>query len=346
MSQRQQLERLLIMDSQIRSGMFPNADRLAQELEVSRRVIFDDRKFLIERLGAPLAYDRCHGGWRYTDATWMLPTTMVSEGELLAFVLAVEGARRYAGTALEKPLLQALEKIAQSLHGPVGVDLQALRHHCSFGNPSMLAADEKTVLTLCRAVLDRHSVRMTYYTAETNTTRVRVVDPYHMHNVHGSWYLFAFDHDGQRVLTFHAGRVRSLEVLAQSFETVADFDATERIQTMLGAEAGDELLSVAIRFDDYQACFIRDREFHPSQQIEELVDGGIILRFQTSSWGEVTRFILQYGSHAEVLAPDELRDEIAREVQNMTRLYQREITPTRKKRHKRDKSEAKRGAKS
>ncbi len=70
MSARQQLERILEIDRQIRAGNYPNACRLARELEVSERTIYQDRQFLLERLRAPLAYDHRCGGWYYTDPNW------------------------------------------------------------------------------------------------------------------------------------------------------------------------------------------------------------------------------------------------------------------------------------
>lgn len=72
MSQRQQLERIFEIDRRIRAGLYPNADTLAGDLEVSRRVIYNDRAFLLDRLGAPIAYDRERRGWHYTDKTWVL----------------------------------------------------------------------------------------------------------------------------------------------------------------------------------------------------------------------------------------------------------------------------------
>jgi hypothetical protein len=57
MSQRQQLERIFEIDRQISAGEFPNAERLARSLEVSRRVIFKDREFMIYRLGAPIEFE-------------------------------------------------------------------------------------------------------------------------------------------------------------------------------------------------------------------------------------------------------------------------------------------------
>ena len=103
MSQRQQLERIFEIDRQIRAGEYPNVDRLAAGLEVSRRVIFKDREFMVNRLGAPIEYDREKGGWYYTEKVWTLPSTMVSEGQLLAFFLSV-GADVTLGQPWANPL--------------------------------------------------------------------------------------------------------------------------------------------------------------------------------------------------------------------------------------------------
>ncbi len=86
MSQRQQLERIMEIDRRIRAGEFPNADRMAEILEVSRRVIYNDRSSMICRLGAPIEYDRERGGWFYTDQIWILLGMMVTERELLASI--------------------------------------------------------------------------------------------------------------------------------------------------------------------------------------------------------------------------------------------------------------------
>ena len=109
MSQRQQLERIMEIDRRIREGGYPNAEKLAEILEVSRRVIFNDRSFMIYRLGAPIAFDRERGGWYYTDKTWSLPGIYVTQGELMAFFLSLEIARRYIGTDIESPLRSAVD---------------------------------------------------------------------------------------------------------------------------------------------------------------------------------------------------------------------------------------------
>jgi len=132
MSQRQQLERIFEIDHRIRAGLYPNARQLAQSLEVTSRVIYKDREFMLDRLGAPIVFDRDRGGWAYSDRTWLLPTSIVTEGELLAFFLSIELAQRYLGTAFGEALASAISKVARSLKGPVVVDLDALQAHYTF----------------------------------------------------------------------------------------------------------------------------------------------------------------------------------------------------------------------
>jgi predicted DNA-binding transcriptional regulator YafY len=70
MSQRQQLERIFEIDRQIRAGLYPKAEGIAAKLECSRRVIFEDRRFMVDRLGAPIEYDREKRGCRKSSSNF------------------------------------------------------------------------------------------------------------------------------------------------------------------------------------------------------------------------------------------------------------------------------------
>ncbi|MEW5765949.1 MAG: helix-turn-helix transcriptional regulator [Acidobacteriota bacterium] len=320
MSQRQQLERILEIDRLIRAGRFPNADRLAERMEVSRRVVFKDRDFMIERLGAPIVYDRTHGGWAYSDPTFSLPSLMVTEGELLAFFLSVELARRYLGTPFEGPLRSAVEKVRGSLRGPVTVSLEDLSRHFTLAAPAAAPADERTLLDLHRAIVDRRRVAMRYFTASRRETSDRVVEPYHLVNQAGDWYLIAWDRKRRDFRTFHAGRIRSFKVLeSEPFARRKDFDPSAWMRQAFQVQLGATTERVVLRFDADQAPYIRERVWHPTQQVSDAPGGGVDLSFETSGLGGVLRWVLQYGSHVEVLAPKSFKKAFAREVKAMAR---------------------------
>jgi predicted DNA-binding transcriptional regulator YafY len=121
--------------------------------------------------------------------------------------------------------------------------------------------------------------------------------------------------------TFHAGRISELVELPESFVPQPDFDAATWFANSFRAERGATSHDIAVRFDPAQAIYIRERRWHADQAIEELPDGGLILRWHGSGLGEIKRWVLQYGAQAEVLSPNELREAVAGEVKGLARRY-------------------------
>ena len=288
---------------------------------MTSRVIYKDREFMVDRLGAPIVFDRERGGWEYSDRTWLLPTAIVTEGELLAFFLSIELAGRYLGTVFADPLRSAVRKIARSLKGPAIVDLDSLRSHYTFAPPAAAAVKTEALLDLHRAIEERCSVRMCYYTASRRERGDRTVDPYELFNAKGEWYLIARDHHRGDVRQFHVGRIESWQVLDLRFLRDSAFSMEKWLRTGFQTQAGAKPVELCIRFDADQAPYIRERRWHDTQRTEDLPGGGLILTLTTGALDEVKRWVLQYGGHAEVLSPPRLREAVKEAVQRMGEVY-------------------------
>ena len=61
-----------------------------------------------------------------------------------------------------------------------------------------------------------------------------------------------------------------------------------------------------IRFNEKVADYIREKRWHPSQQLRELKRGGVELRLNLSSLAEIERWVLSWGANAVVIKPPEL----------------------------------------
>jgi len=314
------LERIVRIDQEIRAECYPSAARLAEAFEVSERTIYGDRDFLVNRLGAPIAFDDIAGGWHYTDETWVLPAIMVSEGELLAFFLGQAVAQQYLGTPFEKPIRSALSKIARYLPDHVHLNLAEASHHYTITAGATVQVNPQLVLDLEHAMREHRQVWMVYYTASRDERSQRTVNPYHFYNVRGDWYLLAYDHWRQNIRNFHLGRIEEWRVTDKSFEPDSAFSAQEFLADGFLTELGG-VIDVTIQFDQYQARWIRERRWHPSQEIEELSDGGLILRLRAGGLNEIKRWVMSYGAHAQVLEPPELRDAVAEEVGKLAEMY-------------------------
>ena len=328
MSQRQQLERIMFIDSQIRGETYPNAQRIAEKLEFSKRVIYQDKAFMTTRLGAPIEFDRQRGGWYYTNPTWTLPSMFVTEGELMAFFLSVEVAHRYLGTDFEAPLRAAISRLAANLGSQVQISLDQLRENYTFAAPSTPNINAQLLTEMNQAIQKRLQVRMRYYTASRDEWNDRTVNPHHLYNMRGDWYLFAYDQNRKEMRSFHMGRVDWWKVLEEGFERTPNFSPQDWMKKAFQLERGGEPEDVVIRFDAYQAPWIRERRWHETQHpIEELPDGSILLRFRTAGLGEVQRWVMQFGHHAEMLAPESLREICKNEAIKLTAIYEKKAEP-------------------
>ena len=304
-----QIERLIEIDRRVRAGLKPRAADFVADLEVSRRQIYLDRGKLIE-MGAPLDRDRS-GGWIYSESNWILPSQYLREGELLAFFLSVEIARSNGNAGLQTQLGNAVDKIARSLGDIVSVDLNTLRDSTSYAISPAARVDADLQLQLSRAIAGRRKLRMGYFTASSGRKSERIIHPYHFYFARGEWILIAHDEskadDDHPVRCFNIARISRLDEQNSHFRIAPTFDAEAYVREMFAAERGAQLHEVAIAFDPYQARYIRERQWHPDQRIEERPDGELILRFPASGLNEVARWAMGYGRHAKVLAPPELR---------------------------------------
>jgi len=308
------LERILYMDALIHDSRYPSVKTFMEHFEVSERTILYDIQFLKDRLNAPIQYSRSYGGYLYSDPTWRLSTFHVTEGDLLAFFLSVELAHRYLGTSFEKPLRDAIQHLTNMLPDKVQVSISELSSHYSVRSGATAQTAPETLLALQKAIQNRHPVDIVYFTAGRGVETQRVVYPYHLFNMKGEWYLIAYDLFRQGVRQFALPRIRSWQVLTNtSFEIDPSFSPEYYFGQSFQSEHGDTIVEVVLLFDTYQARYVRERIWHSSQKIEEQPDGTIIMRFKTGAIQEVQRWVMGYGSHVRVLAPESLAQSIISE---------------------------------
>ncbi len=81
------LERLILLDQELRRGLYPSVERLCRLLEVQPRTLFQDLKDLRERLGLDIVFDRTRGGYYNASPEKTLPTFSLTDQELFSVIL-------------------------------------------------------------------------------------------------------------------------------------------------------------------------------------------------------------------------------------------------------------------
>ena len=297
---------MLRIHQALHSGGYPNATTLARQLEVSTKSIHRDLEFMRDRLELPIQYDARRFGYFYTERVKAFPTLQITEGEIFALVVAEKALQQYRGTSFERPLLSALKKMAQALPDTLSLSLDDVAQTISFRTRAEPVLDLQIFDVLAQATAARRQLELTYRKPGQPHPEQRVVDPYHLANINGEWFLFAFDHLRKDLRTFVPARIKAIRPTGNTFERRQAFSLDQRLRGSFGVQSGQGEFEVVIRFNERVAEFIREKKWHDTQQLRELKQGGVELRLQLSSLAEVGRWVLSWSGDAVVVRPPEL----------------------------------------
>jgi len=304
------LERMLRIHQALQSGTYPNAATLARDLEVSTKSIYRDLDFMRDRLNLPIEYEGSRFGFRYTEEVEAFPTLQITEGELFALVIAEKALQQYRGTSFEQPLLSALRKMEQALPETISLSLNEIAQTISFRMRAEPVLDLEVFDALAKATAARQQLELTYRKPGQQQPEQRVVDPYHLANINGEWFLFAFDHLRKDLRTFVPARIKAARRTGKTFERRSSFSLDKRLRGSFGVQSGQGEFDVVIRFHPAAADYIREKKWHDSQQLRELKNGGVELRMKLSSLAEVERWVLSWGGNASVIRPAQLAESV------------------------------------
>ncbi len=297
---------MLRIHQAIQTGQFPNATQLATALEVSTKTVQRDIEFMRDRLELPVEYASARFGYHYTEEVSAFPTVQITEGELFALIVAEKALQQYRGTTFEKPLLSAIKKMEQSLPDTISLNLPDLEQTISFRTRAEQILNLEIFDALAKAAAQRQQLELTYRKPGRSESERRTIDPYHLANINGEWYLFGFDQLRQDIRTFAPARIQSVKATGKSFDRPQKFSLEQRLRDSFGVHSGAGQHEVVIRFKAGVADYVREKKWHESQTLRELKGGDVELRLKLSSLLEIQRWVLSWGGDAKVLAPREL----------------------------------------
>ena len=301
----------------IQSGSYPNATTLGVDLEVCTKTINRDTDFMRDRLGLPLEYDAVRAGYHYTQPVSSFPTLQITEGELFALLVAEKALQQYRGTNFEKPLVSAFKKMASSLPDTVSLNLADWEQTISFRTSAEPILNLEIFDALAKATAQRRQLKLAYRKPGRIATEERLVDPYHLANINGEWFLFAFDHLRKDIRTFVPARIKTAEPTGHTFVRPQKFSLEKRLRDSFGVHAGQGEFEVVLQFSEFVADYIREKRWHPSQQLRELKDGRLELRLKLSGLEEIKRWVLSWAGDAVAVAPPELAEMVRQAAQKV-----------------------------
>ena len=324
-----QLERQMDIDRRIREGTFPSVPFLSTEWEVDERTIKCDIEFMRDRLFAPIEYSRKHKGYYYTEPIWSMPAVTIREGELVALLLARQALEQYEDLPLGALLNNFHEQVLGFVGRQVGVEPDRILKGFSFLPPPSVPVVPEIWDRLSQCLLKRQAVEVDYQSVSSDKLQIYTLDPLHIANIEGEWYLFGRSHYKGDIIQLAISRMAGARESDATFQTLEQFDPADLKKLLFGRYASMQGKSEIVRIgvDSTYALQVRQKQWHAEQQLVEQADGSVELSFPVSSGGSklpyanVVSWVLGMGSHACVRAPQALKQLVAEEIRKMALQY-------------------------
>ena len=288
---------------------------LAERHGASVRTIIRDLEAL-RLAGVPLLEepDGKRKRWRLgaKDALRQL-SGLLDAGHYVALRLAMGQGGAVRGSS---SMFAQLEDLAQKIEGAVrGVDRARLagidQAFHSWEKFAWQATAPDLLWPLVDAIADRHVCRVRYRAPRLNARETEFeVLPLKLFAHDGATWLLAHNLKYQTTLTLNLGRLRGLVVLDQRADPPADFDPARLERAAFGVSSGGPTTTYRLRFAPEAVPYIRERTWHPSQVVEEIDGGHLLLTFSCSGDWEVFVWICSWHHLVEVIEPEGVREQL------------------------------------
>ena len=304
---------------QNRSDM--SARDLAEHFDVSRRTIFRDLRALGEA-EVPLTYSE-GGGYKILDG-YQLPPLMLSAREAATLLMGAEFVKLQPEASLRKDADEVALKIRQVLPEQVREFIDALNERTvldPYWLHALQAGDEEEGrwYNISRAVAEQHPIEMSYYVASRDEVTERKIDPLGLVYYTDHWNLIAFDHLREAIRNFRLDRIEEMSVMGlEWFEAPEDFDLQEYLDER---EDSPSNRRIRLRFTAREYQWARRGIPAQIEEERETDDGDVEVTFYFENLDYVAQWLLRYGTRAEVIEPDDLRERVRAKAMEVAAQY-------------------------
>ena len=182
--------------------------------------------------------------------------------------------------------------------------------------------EESVFTTVFQTLKKKTTLEFDYRPLQKTSFMTRQLDPYHAVCQKGNWYIIGFCHDKKDVRVFNFSRMKNVRDTNQKFEVPADFSPDKFFDKEIGIWlSATTKYKVELLISKEIGTFALERSWNSNQIIKQNEDGSVYVSFETTQLPEVKRWVLGQGKTVKVLGPEELKEEIFNEIEEIRKIY-------------------------
>ncbi|WP_224361180.1 helix-turn-helix transcriptional regulator [Hyalangium versicolor] len=172
-----------------------------------------------------------------------------------------------------------------------------------------------TLIIIDRAIDEETVLHISYILPGTTGTVSSVFVPYCIHTINKCHYLFAWNTESPNYCLIEAARITQMQQGKIHTEGGFPYDGDQILSNLVETDIG-ELITVSVMMAPWTTLLARIYPLSVTQTVDPLPDGRNIVRCQNVSSIEALRWVLSWGSDAEILEPRSLRESLVAILRN------------------------------
>lgn len=287
--------------------------------KVSKRSIQYDIALMREQ--PPVGYNApivcIDGNYSYSDENFSLQNCQLSKPDIDNLTEVVNTLKQFKNYAHLGDILKIIEKI----EAIIALNPLPNSAFVAFENSDKLLKGIGWLKQIFDATEQKRVIELTIKEFD-DTIRQQVVHPYYLKEFQNEWYLYGLSEHNHTLVVVPVQKIAAISPQIITFienttYTPAYFTSLFGLQPSESTKATD----VQLKIDAHLVKEFTASPVHETQTLTNVDDNGALLQLKIIPNNDFTQFVLKYGSHIKVEAPEKLRKTIIQELKTAYDAY-------------------------
>jgi len=291
------------------------AQELAERFGISLRTVYRDVRAL-EEAGVPIGAE---AGIGYFLEGYHLPPVHLTRAEASALVFGSKLIEKLTDESVRAEFESALYKIKAVMKRADQEHLEDLEPQVGVQTPRLKRAFPTAFLNdIQQAVARHHVLLIDYYSAYSEETTQREIEPVGLYHYSAAWHLIAFCRTRQDYRDFRIDRIKNLTDTGQRFARHQRLSLQDYLQR---ERHHHPTFEVVVCFRREVARFLQEQRYAFGFISEEPEGDRIRMLFRTPFPEGLCRWLLSYGKSVCVESPESFRQLMRERAEEIAEHY-------------------------
>ena len=291
------------------------------EIEIKKRQLFEDIKFMESPQGWNIPLERVRDGHRvyfkYEDKSFSINNQPLNDTEANQLKEALLTLSRFKGL----PQFEWVAEITARIDS--GLSL-------SKNNQNIIEFEQNNYLKgldfitpLYNAILYKQVQEIHYQSFKRNEKQTFIIHPYFLKQYNNRWFVFALNHASDRIINLALDRISAIHESNTKFKQNNQIDFNEYFEDIVGVSLNTDanVQHIIIAVNNELLPYIETKPLHGSQKIKEKNKTQTIISLDLIPNYEFEALLLSYGEGLEIIEPLIFREKMSKRINNLNSKY-------------------------